>query len=336
MTMREEARSRFTEGSERRRRGDLAGAARCFRDAIVADPLLFDAGQALAETIAAEVRARAVPSPPALALPAVLPTISVIVCSNRPQRFADCAQLYALALAPAVPQIVGIHDARSLCEGYERGIRASRGDVLILSHDDVDILAPDFLARLLRALQHFDLCGVAGATRLTGPAWGWAGHPHVHGWIAHRPGGHGAWRPAFWSPAPMTSGAVALDGVFLAGRRHVFEQVRFDAQTFDGFHGYDIDFTLRAAQAGYRVGVCGDLGLVHESLGVFDADWQRYAERFRVKHPACNQPQRPSHRYEIALPTREAAHAFFQRLEALAPASGVARSPPNDRPGRDS
>ena len=30
---------------------------------------------------------------------------------------------------------------------------------------------------------------VAGATRLTGPAWGWAGHPDVHGWVAHRPGG---------------------------------------------------------------------------------------------------------------------------------------------------
>lgn len=306
------------EGNVRRARDDLAGAARCFLDAIAADPLLFDAGQALADTIGAEVRAGRVGVAPPLPPPSVLPTVSVIVCSNRPQRFARVAGAYGRALAGARHEIVGIHDARSLCEGYNRGLGASRGDLLVFSHDDVELLASDFLARLVDALQRFDVVGPVGATVLTGPAWGWAGHPDVHGWIAHRPGGRGDWRPAFWSPWPRASDAVVLDGALLAGRRHVFEAVRFDAATFDGFHCYDVDFTWRASRAGHALGVCGDLCLVHESLGGFDAKWRAYADRFVAKFPECNGPQRPSHRYEVALPTPAQALAFFLRLGELA------------------
>jgi GT2 family glycosyltransferase len=140
----------------------------------------------------------------------------------------------------------------------------------------------------------------------------------VHGWIAHRPGGTGDWRAAFWSPWPAVAGAVVLDGVFMAGHRRVFEAVRFDEATFDGFHCYDVDFTWRASRAGHRIGVCGNLALVHESVGAFDAKWQVFAERFVATVPEANGPQRPSHRYEVALGSPELALAFFRRLEQLA------------------
>jgi len=319
---------RYDDGRERRASGDLDGAARSFVDAIAADPLLFDAGQALAETIAAEVRAGSIASPPPLPHSASMPSISVVICSNRPERFEQASAMYRRMLEGAWHEVIGVHDAGSLCEGYGRGIASSRGEAIVLSHDDIDILAPDFAARLARSLQRFDLVGVAGATRLAGPAWGWAGHPDVHGWIAHRPGGSGDWRPAFWSPWPAVAGAVVLDGVFIAGHRRVFEAVPFDAVTFDGFHCYDIDFTWRASLAGHRIGVCGDLGLVHESVGAFDARWRDYADRFVAKFPGCNQALRPAHRYEVALGSPQLALAFFLRLEELASrllASGVGR-----------
>ncbi|MCL4760200.1 MAG: hypothetical protein KJ018_00160 [Burkholderiales bacterium] len=309
---------RLAEGYERRRSGDLEGAARCFLDALAGDPMLFDAGAALARTIAAEAASGRVRAPPVLSPPAAAPACAVVVCSNRPARFARAVAAYRRALAGVPLQIVGIHDARSLCEGFLRGLRASRGDVVLLSHDDVDILAPDFAARLFGALARFDVVGVAGATRLTGPAWGWAGHPHVHGWITHRPGGNGEWRPAFWSPWPLVAQAVVLDGVFIAARRDVFDAVGFDAAAFDGFHCYDVDFTWRAARAGLRIGVCGTLGLVHDSLGTFDARWQAYAARFVAKFPECSAPVGPSHRYEATVPTPALARLFHARLESLA------------------
>jgi len=37
---------------------------------------------------------------------------------------------------------VRIPDARSLAEGYNRGLRRARGDLLLFSHDDVRIVTP--------------------------------------------------------------------------------------------------------------------------------------------------------------------------------------------------
>ena len=52
---------------------------------------------------------------------------------------------------------------------------------------------------------------------------------------------------ARWSPAcsapPLVRNVQALDGLFMAARRSVIERVSFDPVTFDGFHGYDLDFS---------------------------------------------------------------------------------------------
>jgi hypothetical protein len=69
----------------------------------------------------------------------------------------------------------------------------------------------------------------------------------------------------------------------MAMRREVAERVGFDAAVFDGFHLYDLDFSFLAFLAGYRIAVCRDLVLVHESIGRYDAAWERYAGRFADK-----------------------------------------------------
>src|SRR6185503_11081924 len=76
----------------------------------------------------------------------------------------------------------------------------------------------------------------------------------------------------------------ALDGVFLAARREVLERIRFDEGTFDGWHLYDLDFSFSAHLAGFRIAVCQDICLIHDSLGTYRADWQRYVDRFEDKH----------------------------------------------------
>ena len=75
----------------------------------------------------------------------------------------------------------------------------------------------------------------------------------------------------------------ALDGVFVAMRREVAENVGFDAVSFDGFHLYDMDFTFRAYLAGHRLAVSRDIVLFHESTGRYDGIWDRYMRRFKEK-----------------------------------------------------
>ena len=213
------------------------------------------------------------------------PRVSVIICSIHPERFDRvCANLRTL-LAPLSHEIIGIHDARSLCDGYNRGIVRASGDVLLFSHDDVEIVTPDLAPRLVAHLRSFDLVGIAGTTRLLGGNWIDAGWPHLRGQIGAR-----TLQPprllasGFGMQSGLAAPVEALDGVFFVVRREVVDRIRFDDEAFDGWHLYDLDFSFSAHLAGFRVAVCQDVCLIHDSHGDYRADWQRYVDRFEAKH----------------------------------------------------
>ena len=211
--------------------------------------------------------------------------VSVVICSITPDKFNAVSASYRALLADVPHEIIGIHDAKSLCEGYNRGIRRASGDVIILSHDDVVIANPDFAARLLAHLSDHDLVGVAGTTRLLGGNWIDAGWPHLHGQIAsqiHQPGKLVV--TAYQVRGTAVSGAQALDGAFLALRREAFERVQFDERTFDGWHLYDLDFVFSAHLAGLSIAVCNDLCLIHNSIGAYHDRWDHYVRLFVQKH----------------------------------------------------
>jgi GT2 family glycosyltransferase len=213
--------------------------------------------------------------------------------------------------------VIAIRDAHSLAEAYNRGLEASDGEIVIFSHDDIDILAADFSRRLLSHFESHDVLGVIGGTQVSGPSWSWSGHPHLRGWITHRSRDDG-WYAAALVPQAVTGDAVLLDGVFIAARRAVLDDIKFDEETFDGFHCYDIDWSYRAWQSGYRIGVAGDLLLVHESRGSYDSNWARYADRFCQKFRLPDVPPPPAPFFvEERLQSEDEVKAFFGRLTEL-------------------
>ncbi|HOI53544.1 MAG TPA: glycosyltransferase, partial [Azonexus sp.] len=115
------------------------------------------------------------------------PSFSVIVCSIDAGKFAQISAAYRRLLAGHRCEIIGIHDAASLAAGYNRGIQQASGDILIFSHDDILILDPDFAAKVVHRLTHFDLLGFAGASKLVSDLWAGADLPFLHGVIAHAP-----------------------------------------------------------------------------------------------------------------------------------------------------
>ena len=210
------------------------------------------------------------------------PRISVIVCSIDPRKFEAVTASYRQRFADHALEIVGVHDARSLAEGYNRAAMQAKGDILVFSHDDIELTSPDFAARLLAHLDRYDGIGVAGASKVTGPEWGHAGQRHIHGHVLHAPPADrsGVLLMAAGFQALVCGNIRVLDGVFLALRRHVWEAHRFDADTYDGFHLYDLDFTWRASGGGARLAVPLDLLVLHRSMGRYDSAWRRYARRF--------------------------------------------------------
>jgi GT2 family glycosyltransferase len=208
---------------------------------------------------------------------------SVIICSIDSKRFADVKSMYAGVFHGFDWELIRIDDARSLAEGYTRGVAASKGDKLIFSHDDIDVFSPDMPRRLERHLSNFDIVGVAGTTLLQFARWVCSGPPHIFGQVANpRPDGKIAVN-IFGAPYPVVRDIQAIDGVFMAARRCVFPQISFDPVTFDGFHLYDLDFSYSAFRAGLRLAVVNDICICHASRGKFDESWRHYAEKFHKK-----------------------------------------------------
>ena len=237
-------------------------------------------------------------------------SLSIVACSNDDAQFAAMAASYERALAGWPHEIVRIADATSLAGGYTQGLARATGDVVVFTHDDVEILTPDFGQRLARRLHECDLLGVAGATRATGPGWPFAGWPYLHGSVIYPDDKDRGYHVTVYSrTVPLARGIRVMDGVFLAMRREVAASIGWDADTCDGFHGYDVDFTLRAAQAGLRLAVASDLGLVHRSYGDFDERWAVTARKLKAKHPELNGVRG----YEVGYVARavpDAAHAM--------------------------
>lgn len=215
--------------------------------------------------------------------------ISIIICSIDPEKFRQITLNYTELMGNEPFEIIGIHDAKSLCEGYNRGIRQSVGESLVFSHDDIEILSPDFVTRLKTHLTNFDIVGVAGTDRVVDGCWLSAGVPYLYGQVSHPDGTvfgvnfYDFGKTAHQGRLAM-DGIQMLDGLFFAARRTVVCKVWFDEQNFDGFHGYDADFTYSAFLAGYSLAVCNDIAVIHYSHSRFDAMFQKYNQRFVAKH----------------------------------------------------
>lgn len=246
--------------------------------------------------------------------------VSFIVCSIDDGKLAALTENIARHFAGMPHEIIAIRNAASLCEGYNRGVRQAGGDYLVFCHDDIEILAPDFAARLKINLQEGDIVGVAGTTLLCGSTWVDAGWPHIHGMVALPPSALCCELLVFDARRRAVTDIQALDGLFFAVRREVLECLRFDEHLFDGFHFYDLDFTYRAYLAGFKLTVCSDLLLAHHSRGSYDEIWQAYAKVFLEKHRATL-PLRPASRPtnpSVKLPTTNEAWAFATGLTRYA------------------
>ena len=223
-------------------------------------------------------------------------TFSVVTCSINDKNFNRLSDNYRKIIPGDRLEIIRIDNARSLAEGYNRGFKRASGSIVIFCHDDLEIIDGDLARVIVLGLAKFDLVGAAGTTRLVGPGWIGAGWPHIHGLIVHhRPNGYSV---DLYGPLQRTIPEIqALDGLFLAGERELFQNLPFDEQNFDHFHLYDIDLSYQAYQRGCRIAVLNDLGLIHRSGGRFDQNWNLQARRFMTKyqgHFTVSPPGKPT------------------------------------------
>jgi GT2 family glycosyltransferase len=221
------------------------------------------------------------------------PFFSIIVCSIDPWNFAQVSTHYERLFNGVPHEIIGIHDARSLAEGYNRGLKRARGDIVVFSHDDVTFLDKQFAQKIGARMQSWDILGFAGASRLISPTW-FVALGHLSGALCHWTRRHPdclyltLYGAQEW---PVTGGIEVLDGLCMIARHEVATAVGFDSDTFDGWHMCDCDFSFAASLAGYKIGICCDIPHIHASTSVqsnesvFSSDdYQKYSECFSKKY----------------------------------------------------
>jgi hypothetical protein len=213
--------------------------------------------------------------------------ISVVICSIDEPKFTAALNMYARLLDGYPFEIIHIPDAKGICEGYNRGVSLSRGQLILFSHDDITIHCQDFRNRLLGHMEHCDVLGIAGTNRLCNGNWVTAGMPHIFGQVVHDRTDTDKFRVVMYGvPKRRIDGIQALDGALMCCRREVAQRILFDPTGFPGYHHYDLDFSFRAYLAGYRLSVACDFDVVHSSYWRYDEAWQTDSATFDRKHAA--------------------------------------------------
>ncbi len=189
--------------------------------------------------------------------------------------FARCAEpgLRRLTADAADAEMLAQPSAGTIFRNYnllcDRVAGRDDLEALVLVHQDVEIVDPEFSAKVRRALADPEvaIAGCAGAVGVRSLAW-WEGSVT---WASvtqryEEFGGGGEIPGVSWRregpPSYAGTGEVdAVDGCVLVLSPWAIRELRFD-EALSTHHGYDVDICLQARAAGKKV-VTEDLRVVH-------------------------------------------------------------------------
>jgi glycosyltransferase involved in cell wall biosynthesis len=216
--------------------------------------------------------------------------ISVIVCSRQPPAwdFHERNVAKTIGVEHEYIRIDNTANTYGICAAYNKGIKKSKGDIFVFVHEDVFFMEPgwgNILETKFTNNDRIGLIGVAGTQYLFAdhPAWVRAGQPYIRGRVVHELNGGNSYILSIFSWDKSDAEVVAVDGLFMAIRSHLFHAISFDDVTFDKFHFYDLDICMQVRKT-HACFVTWDILLKHLSGGRADAQWVEAGKRFLEKY----------------------------------------------------
>lgn len=229
--------------------------------------------------------------------------ISLIVC-HRNLHLLETIKKNVVATIGAPYEFIVINNSDNqynISQAYNKGVREAKHDYLVFVHEDVEFLTKNWGCALLGLLKtkKVGAVGMAGSNYLNERGiWAEVGLPFVKGRLVHQDGGK--LFVSTYSEERQDEKVVALDGCFLSCRKEIAQAYPFDEQ-LDGFHFYDVDWSLQVAQK-HDVLVTQSFMILHKSFGKKDEDpnYERLRKQFLQKHskrlPFTNQDQEPDYK----------------------------------------
>ena len=173
---------------------------------------------------------------------------------------------------------------KSLSTVYNEILSESKNDIVVLCHDDLEFDTKEWGRRLLK---HFDksdfgVLGVAGTTEIPESGMWWQDKRKMIGIVNHKHEGK-KWESKYSkSWGDEISECCFVDGLFIAMNKPKLKE-GFD-ELVDGFHFYDVHFSVNNFLKGVKIGVIYNIRLTHLSIGQTNEKWEENRKIFEKNY----------------------------------------------------
>lgn len=198
--------------------------------------------------------------------------ISVLICSANEQLLNQAKKnIYdTIGSTTEILFYNNKENKKGICEVYNILAEKAKYPFLCFVHEDVLFTTKEWGKKLISIFNdkpEFGVVGIAGSKYKSAACSGWftgikdldcANYTHRYTHVDER---------VYLNPTnSRLEEVVCLDGVFICCRKTIWQQVKFDEKNLQGFHFYDISFTLEAARI-CSLAVTYEIDLLHITKG---------------------------------------------------------------------
>jgi len=178
----------------------------------------------------------------------------------------------------------------SLTEIYNKGLKESKYNIVVFSHDDISIETKQWGKKLLKLFNknpEYGILGVAGTKNLPEDGKWWSNPRKMYGRVAHTHEGK-TWLSTYSDDLNQSiEETVIVDGVFFAIDKTKIK--KYFNEDFKGFHFYDLSFCFENYLENVKIGVTTLIRINHKSIGATNDEWEKnriqFSETFKDKLP---------------------------------------------------
>jgi hypothetical protein len=211
--------------------------------------------------------------------------ISVIICSVDQKELARVKESISKTIGVAYEILTFDNNVlkKGICEIYNMGVRAAKYEIICLMHEDIEMVTHNWGQKLLSIFENNErlgLVGVAGGGYKSVVPSGWYnadlemnGAFYCNLIQGFKYNARGEFLDYRNPRDEKLSRVAAIDGCWMCTRRSIAQQNPFDEALLNGFHAYDIDFSLAVGRS-YEVAVTYEILLKHFSEGAFSKEWE--------------------------------------------------------------
>lgn len=201
--------------------------------------------------------------------------ISIIISSYLPKYFSALENNISNSIG--IPyEIIKIDNPglMGICQAYNQGAKKAKYENLLFIHEDILFQTQNWGEKLVNHLNQnkTGIIGVAGSSYVPSAPSSWTVSEKYN--VVNILQGNKENTDSFpiHSTKQNRNKVFAVDGVFIAIKKENYLKFKFNEGLLKGFHGYDLDFSLRVSKELQNY-VVDDILIEHFSMGNLDKVW---------------------------------------------------------------